>query len=151
MLYRHIKLNDLVSSVRFSLNGSPHIKTLGPINRLSLFSANAHCRSIDRIFPCNGDASHTTNTKLRRLLSFKTRTVTECDLLPPAALWQKQAIKNLSSKLRLEKLQYVISVYAKFYYIWSKTVGAFRDKKLLVFWRQTYTRMDTRTHRLIRL
>ena len=82
-LYRHMKLNDLVSFVRFSLNGSPHIKTSGPINRLSLFSTNAHCQSIDKIFPCNGDASHTTDTKLCRLLYFKTRTVTKCDLLPP--------------------------------------------------------------------
>ena len=81
-----MKLNDLVSFVRFSLNDSPHTKTSGPIDRLSLFSTNAHCRSIDRIFPCKGDASHTTDTKLRRLLNFKTRTVTECDLLPPPAL-----------------------------------------------------------------
>ena len=83
-----MKLNDLVSFKRFSLNGSPRTKTPRPINRLSLFSTNAHCRSIDRIFPCNGDASHTTDTKLRRLLNFKTRTVTECDLLnpPPPAL-----------------------------------------------------------------
>ena len=47
MLYRHIKLNDFVSFVRFSMNGSPHVKISGPINRLSLFSTNAHCRSID--------------------------------------------------------------------------------------------------------
>ena len=78
-----MKLNDLVSFIRFSLNGGPHIKTSGQINRLSLFSTNARCRSIDRIFPCNGNASHTTDTKLRRLLQYKTRTVTECDLLPP--------------------------------------------------------------------
>ena len=79
-----MKLNDLVSFIRFSLNGSPHMKTSGRINRLSLFSTNAHCRSIDRIFPCSGDASHTTDKKLRRLLNFKSRTVT--DLLPPPAL-----------------------------------------------------------------
>ena len=76
-----MKLNDLVSFVRFSLNGSPHIKTSGSINRRSIISTNAHCRSIDRIFPYNGYASHTRDTKLRRLLNFKT--VTECDLLPP--------------------------------------------------------------------
>ena len=81
-----MKLNGLVSFVRFSLNGSLNIKTSGPINRLSLFSTNAHCRSIDRIFPCNGDASHTTDTKLRRFLHFKTRTVIERDLLPSPAL-----------------------------------------------------------------
>ena len=79
MVLRHMKLNDFVSLVRFSLNGSPHIKTSGPINRLSHFSTTAYCRSIDKIFPCNGDASHTTDTKLRRLLNF--RTVTECDLI----------------------------------------------------------------------
>ena len=81
-----MKLNDLVSFVGFSLNGSLHIMTSGPINRLSLFSTNAYCRSIDRIFPCNGDTSPTTDTKLRHLLNFKTRTVTECDLLPLPAL-----------------------------------------------------------------
>ena len=83
-----MKLNDLVSFVRFSLNGSPPpslIKNLGPINRRSLFSTNAHCRSIDRIFPWNGYASHTTDTKLRCLLNSNTRTVTECGLLPPPA------------------------------------------------------------------
>ena len=73
---------------------------------------------IDRIFPSNGDASHTTDTKLRRLLNFKTRTVTECDLQnspPPAsALTETGNKKNLSSKLRLAKLQYVINVCAKF-------------------------------------
>ena len=79
-----MKLNDFVIFVRFSLNGRPHIKTPKPINGLSLFSKNAHCRSIDRIFPCNGDASHITDTKFFRLLNFKT--VTECDLLPPPAL-----------------------------------------------------------------
>ena len=93
-----MKLNDLVSFIRFSLNGSPHIKTSGPINRLSLFSTNAHCRSIDRIFPCNGDASHTTHTKLCRLLNFETRTVTECDLLPPASALTEQAIKKSKFK-----------------------------------------------------
>ena len=83
-----MKLNDLVSIVRFSLNGKSHIKTSGPINKLSLLPTkfNTHCRSIDRIFPCNGGSSHTTDTKLRRLLNFKTRTVTDCDLLPPPAL-----------------------------------------------------------------
>ena len=79
------RLNDSVSFIRFSLNGRPHIKTSGPINRLSLFSTNAHCRSLDRIFPCNRDASHTTN-KLQCLLNFKTRTVTECDYSPASAL-----------------------------------------------------------------
>ena len=82
-----MKLNDLVSFVRFSLNGSPDIKTSGPINRLFFFSTSAHSQSIDTIFPCNGDASHTTDTKLRRLLNFKTRSFTKCDLqLPTSAL-----------------------------------------------------------------
>ena len=48
-----MKLNELVSFIRFSLDGSPHIKTSGPINRLSRFPLNAHCRSIDGIFQCN--------------------------------------------------------------------------------------------------
>ena len=42
MLYRNMKLNDLVSFVRFSLNGGPHIKTSGPINRRSFFSSTEH-------------------------------------------------------------------------------------------------------------
>ena len=77
-----MNLNNLVSFIRFSLNGSPHIKTSGPINRLSLFSTNAQCRSIDRIFPCN--FFRIPDTKLRCLPNFKTKTVTECDLLPTA-------------------------------------------------------------------
>ena len=64
-----MKLNDLVSFIRFSLNDSRHIETSGPINRLCLFSTNARCRSIDRIFSSNRDASHTTDIKLCRLLN----------------------------------------------------------------------------------
>ena len=95
-----MKLNDLVSFIRFSLNRSAHIKISGPINRLSLFSRNAHCQSIDGIFSCNGNSSHTTDTKLRRLLNFKTRTVTECGLLPTASpLTETGNKKNLQGEI----------------------------------------------------
>ena len=52
-------------------------------------------------------------------LTLKTIVVTECDLLPRKSLTKnRQMIKeNLSSKLRLAKLQYVINVCAKFEYI----------------------------------
>ena len=76
-----MKLNDLISFIRFSLNNGPHIKTSGPINRLSLFPTNEHFRSIDRIFPCNGDASHTTNIKLRCLLNFKNQSAEGAECL----------------------------------------------------------------------
>ena len=69
-----MKLNDLVSFIRFSLNGSPHIKTSGPINRISLFSTNAHCRSINRIFPCNFLIPQTPN--------FAVSVTLKLDLLP---------------------------------------------------------------------
>ena len=79
-----MKLNDLISFIRFSLNGSPPpppppppppIKTSGPINRLSLFS-NKCTLPIDRQ-NLSMQLSHATDTKLHRLLNFKTRTVTE--------------------------------------------------------------------------
>ena len=74
-----MKLNDLISFIRFSLNGSPPppppIKTSGPINRLSLFS-NKCTLPIDRQ-NLSMQLFHATDTKLRRLLNFKTRTVTE--------------------------------------------------------------------------
>ena len=42
----------------------------------------------DRIFPCTGDASHTTDIKLRAVsLTLRTRAVTDCDLLNPASAW----------------------------------------------------------------
>ena len=53
-------------------------------------------------------------------LTLKTIAVTECDLLPPASsLTEIGDLKkeNLSSKLRLTKLQYMINVCAKFEYI----------------------------------
>ena len=61
------------------------------------------------------ELSHTTDAKLRLLLNFKTITGTECDLLPTAsALTETGNKKNLSSKFRFAKLQYVINVCAKF-------------------------------------
>ena len=80
-----MKFNDLESFIRFALNDSPHIKTSGPINRL--FSTNAHCRSIDGIFSCNGNFSYTTDITLRSLLNFKkSLNVTYYPPPPPPAL-----------------------------------------------------------------
>ena len=39
--------------------------------------------------------SHTTDTKLRRLLNFKTRIVTECDILPTASALTETSNKKI--------------------------------------------------------
>ena len=82
MLYGHmIKLNDLVSFIRFSLNDSPHVKTSGPINRLSqqMHIADRSTESFHEteilLIP------QTSNFAVS--LTLKTRSVTECDLPPP--------------------------------------------------------------------
>ena len=69
------------------MNSSPHIKTSGPVNRLALF-----------LTTCTLQLSYTTDTRLHRLLYFKTRTVTECDFLTTATI-QKQTIKNSKFKI----------------------------------------------------
>ena len=70
-----MKLNDLVSFIRFSLNDSPHIKTSGPISRL--FQQK-------HIADCSTEYFHTTEillipqtSNLPASLTLKTRTVTE--------------------------------------------------------------------------
>ena len=74
-----MKLNDLVSFIRFSLNDSPHIKTSGPINRLfqQMHIANRSTESFHakEIFLM----PHTSNLAVS--LTLKTLTVTECGLL----------------------------------------------------------------------
>ena len=76
-----MKFNDLVSFIIFSLNNSPRIKTSGPINRLF-----QQMHIADR----STESSHATEILLipqtlnfTVSLTLKTRTVTECDLLPP--------------------------------------------------------------------
>ena len=96
-----IKLNDLVSFVRFSLIDTPppHIKTSGPINRL-LQQMHITDRSTESF--------HTTEILLipqtsnfAVSLTLKNRTVTESDLLTPTAraLTETCNRKNLCSKL----------------------------------------------------
>ena len=77
--------------------------------KLALLCSLTHCRSIDRIFPYKGDASHTTDIKLRRLLNFKTRVVTECDLIPLPAPGQKQAIEKTKCKFEIERFTKVVT------------------------------------------
>ena len=92
-----MKLNDLVSFVRFSLNNSPHVKTSRPINRLSLFPANAQCRSIDRIVQCNFLIQQTPNFTVS--LTWKLELSLNVTYYPPPALWQKQAYKKSKFKI----------------------------------------------------
>ena len=109
-----IKLKDLVSFIRFSLNDSPHVKTSGPINRLfqQLHIADRSTESFHAqeilLIP------QTSNFAVS--LTLKPRTITECDLLPPASALTETGNKkkNLCSKLRLAKLQYVINVCTHF-------------------------------------
>ena len=89
-----MEINDLISFMRFSLNASPHIKTSGPINRLSLFS---HCRSIDRIFPCNFLIPQTLNFAVS--LTLKLELALNVTYYPPPPLLQKQAIKLYCDEL----------------------------------------------------
>ena len=76
-----MKLNDLVSFIRFSLNDSPNIKTSGPINKLfqQMHIADRSTESFHAteilLIP------QTSNFAVS--LTLKTRTVTECDLLNP--------------------------------------------------------------------
>ena len=76
-----MKLNDLVSFIRFSLNDSPNIKTSGPINKLF-----QQMHIADR----STESFHATEILLTPQtsnfavsLTLKTRTVTECDVLNP--------------------------------------------------------------------
>ena len=67
------KLNDLVSFIRFSLNDSafpPPPPPPRPQDQLIDFF-NKYKLPIDRRNLFNGNSSHTTDIKLRRLLNFK--------------------------------------------------------------------------------
>ena len=114
-----VKLNDLLSFVRFSLNDSHHIKTSGPTNRPFQQMHIAH-QSMES-FHATEILLIPQTSNFVVSLTLKNRTVTECDLLPsppPAStLTETGNKKNLCSKLRLAKLQYVIKVCAKFQYI----------------------------------
>ena len=90
-----MKLNDLVSFIRFALNGSPRINTSEPICRLSFFNkcTNLYFCSLEHIANRSTEyfhakemllIPHTSNFAISFIL--KTRAVTECDLLPLPAL-----------------------------------------------------------------
>ena len=97
-----MKLNDLVSFIRFALNGSPHIKTSEPTYRL-FFSTNAQTCTFVTLnkLPIDQQKCHTTDIELRCLLKFKTTTVSECDLLRPASA--------LTETVNLKKSKFKIS------------------------------------------
>ena len=82
-----MKLNDLVSFIRFALNGSPYIKTSGPIYLLSFFNkcTNVLC-GLEHIAHRSIESFHAMEMLLipqtpnfAVSLTLKTRAVTECD------------------------------------------------------------------------
>ena len=91
----YMKLNDLVSFKRFALNGSPYIKTSGPIYLLSLFNkcTNMYFCGLEHIAYRSIESFHATEMffipqtpNFAVSLTLKTRAVTECDLILPPAL-----------------------------------------------------------------
>ena len=70
-----MKLNDLVSFIKFSLNCSPPYKCTLPVDQQNV----------------SMQLSHTTDTKL----NYKTRTVTECDLQPTATALTETGNKKI--------------------------------------------------------
>ena len=90
-----MKLNDLVSFIRFALNGSPYIKTSGPIYLLSFFNkcTNMYFCGLEHIAHRSIESFHATEILLipqtpnfAVSLTLKTRAVTECDLILLPAL-----------------------------------------------------------------
>ena len=92
-----MKLHDLVSFIRFSLIDSPHIKTSRPIDKLSFFFFNKCILPIDRqnLSMQRRCFSYHRHQTFAGSLTLKTRTVTECDLQPPASALTETGNKKI--------------------------------------------------------